>query len=319
VAREWHYWSRNKLDILAGYLSAFNQASGSLDERIYLDLMAGQPENADAVTGERFDGSARIALDAIPGFTRHAFGELSVRNAASLEADLRTRHPLADFRVYPGDCNITIEAMLKELDPYRWAPTFAFLDQQAVELHWATLEKISAFRRSKKYKAEMWILCSPTMTNRGRRGTRGIGYGNNITRFYGTPDWLCIERALDEDLLIPRQFRAEMVNLLRWRLHEQLGYKHTVRIPMHMKNNLEIYDMVFATDNDAGLKIMSWLYGKAFEREPGMAAAAAAAKAGPPKYADDTLFDIDLPPTAMPTWQNEPAWDPRETIWWDLG
>lgn len=60
--RGWNYWTRNKLEILAGYLPAFNNASKKASERIYLDLMAGRPVNVDAVTGEVFDGSARIAM-----------------------------------------------------------------------------------------------------------------------------------------------------------------------------------------------------------------------------------------------------------------
>ena len=81
TARGWSYWSRNKLEILQGYLPAFNQAAKSVEERIYLDLMAGEPENFDRDTEKKFDGSARIALSTTPSFTRFAFGELPPRAA----------------------------------------------------------------------------------------------------------------------------------------------------------------------------------------------------------------------------------------------
>ena len=42
--REWQYWTRNKLSILAGYLPAFNVASKKSAERLYIDLMAGIPK-----------------------------------------------------------------------------------------------------------------------------------------------------------------------------------------------------------------------------------------------------------------------------------
>jgi len=45
--REWQYWTRNKLEILAGYLPAFNSASARSEERLYIDLMAGQPVNRE--------------------------------------------------------------------------------------------------------------------------------------------------------------------------------------------------------------------------------------------------------------------------------
>ena len=54
--REWQYWTRNKLSILAGYLPAFNVASSKRSpERLYIDLMAGEPFNRDKETGEEFD------------------------------------------------------------------------------------------------------------------------------------------------------------------------------------------------------------------------------------------------------------------------
>jgi hypothetical protein len=37
---------------------------------LYIDLMAGQPTNREKITGEEFDGSARLALSA----TRRSLG-----------------------------------------------------------------------------------------------------------------------------------------------------------------------------------------------------------------------------------------------------
>jgi hypothetical protein len=53
MAREWSYWTRNKLEILAKYLPAFTTASrNEAGERICLDLMAGQPKNVERHTGD---------------------------------------------------------------------------------------------------------------------------------------------------------------------------------------------------------------------------------------------------------------------------
>lgn len=82
VGRGWSYWSRNKLEILQGYLPAFTRAATSAKERIYIDLMAGEPENFDRDTGEHFDGSARIALETQPAFTRCILGEKDLKKAA---------------------------------------------------------------------------------------------------------------------------------------------------------------------------------------------------------------------------------------------
>ena len=88
--REWQYWTRNKLSILAGYLPAFNVASKRSPERLYIDLMAGEPFNRDKKTGEEFDGSARLALSCTPPFTRIALCEMP-QKAAALEKGVHSR------------------------------------------------------------------------------------------------------------------------------------------------------------------------------------------------------------------------------------
>ncbi|ABL79353.1 MULTISPECIES: three-Cys-motif partner protein TcmP [unclassified Nocardioides] len=317
MARGWSYWSRNKLEILTDYLPAFNSASkGKASERIYIDVMAGEPENHDRETGESFDGSARIAMAAAPGFTRFAFGEMPPK-AAQLEADLEPRSAGRPFKVYEGDCNATIKGMLADLSDVCWAPTFAFLDQQAAELHWETMAAIAAFRRGKT-KAEQWILWSPAMLIKGLTGSNGDLYFARVDRMYGTNAWRRIFAARRREVITAEEFRAEMVNLIRWRLETKLGYLHTARIPMRMLNGVTIYDMVFATDHDVGLKIMSHLYAKAAEREPRMRQEAIERSKQAPRYADDFLFDMQPAPNpSVPKWRSEPCTDPTERDWWD--
>ena len=318
--REWQYWTRNKLSILAGYLPAFNVASSKKSsERLYIDLMAGEPFNRDARTGEEFDGSARLALSSSPPFTRIALCEME-QKAAALEEDLRARYPdRDDFRVYPGDCNETIGRVLADLDQWRWAPTFVFADQQAAEIHWETLKKIAAFRDGKT-KAEIWLLTSPSMIAKGVAGTNGEAFAARVDALYGTWDWRRIQLARDLGAISAEDYRDEMVNLQRWRLEQDLGYVMTARIPMRMPSGMPIYDMVFATDHPAGSKIMTDLYRKAAEREPLMRQEAKA-KAKDKRSRDagrDTLFD--LPPSSVPvdtlSWDPTDSWDPATRPWW---
>lgn len=305
--RGWSYWSRNKLEILQGYLPAFNKAAKSVEERIYLDLMAGEPENFDRDTQEKFDGSARIAMATSPSFTRFAFGEMPPR-AARIHTDLEARHPGAPFRVYPGDCNVTIKHMLADLGDVRWAPMFAFLDQQAAELHWETMATIAAFRKGKT-KAEQWILWSPAMIVKGATGSNGDAFAARVDRMYGSDRWRQILEARQADAISACDFRAEMVNLLRWQFETELGYRHTIRIPMTMKSGTALYDMVFATDHEIGLKIMSYLYKKAAEREPRMKQEAMDAQSG-----QGALFEDYAGP--LPEWTSEPCWDPSGRPSW---
>lgn len=318
--REWSYWTRNKLQILTDYLPVFTKVSKQ-DVRIYLDLMAGQPTNVERHTGEKFPGSPDIAMRVDPPFSHLRFCELDPGRARSLDADLRNHFPDdRRFQVMPGDCNVTIDAVLAGLTDVRWAPVFAFLDQQAAELRWETIEKLAAFRRNPKgWKTELWLLMSPTMVAKGARGTNAEAFQDRVTRLYGTDDWLRIQRARWASHITAPQFRAEMVNLMRFRLENVLNYKFTHRIPMKMQNKTEIYDMVFASDHDVGDKVMRHLYNQAAIREPEMMREAKWAKEksqGQYSLFEDVGWTQSDPRAGEVLWQPESVWDPAERAWW---
>ncbi len=316
--REWQYWTRNKLEILAGYLPAFNVASKRSSERLYIDLMAGEPVNRERATGEEFDGSARVALQTSPPFTRLAFCEMPGK-ASILETDLRQRFPGRRFRVYPGDCNVTIDEVLADLVPWRWAPTFVFADQQAAEIHWETLVKVAAFRSGPR-KAELWVLMSPAMIAKGVAGTNGPVFAGRVDALYGTNGWRRIQSARGHNLISPEEYRDEMVNLLRWQLEHELCYRLTARVPMRMPSGMTIYDMLFATDHPVGERIMTDLYQSAAKREPRMRQEA---KVQSWRQRDDkvgrmALFEPDpsMIPVESLAWERTSSWDPASRPWW---
>lgn len=168
-SRAWGYWSQAKLQILHRYLPAFLNASSKVDERIYIDAFAGSGDGVDRLTGEEFRGSARIALEAAGG-GQHRFTRLIYFEKASLANDLeqtlRAENPTRDIRVYGGDCNDQIPSALKALANLRWAPTFAFLDPDGLELAWTTLRALADHKRGYRgpasdkpeNKVELWLL-----------------------------------------------------------------------------------------------------------------------------------------------------------------
>jgi hypothetical protein len=91
-----------------------------------------------------------------------------------------------------------------------------------------------------------------------------------ITQMYGTPAWHAIYEAKLDGRIEPREASQEYVNLMRWRLHNELGYKWTYHLLVRNAHNWPIYYMLFATDSDPGRDIMRWLYQEALERFPQM-------------------------------------------------
>jgi three-Cys-motif partner protein len=269
--RSWGWWTEQKLDVLADYLAAFTRASTKAGTTVYLDLFAGQAQNVSRSRDEHpIRGSARRALDTRPPFTVLRFFELASR-AASLDSALKAEYPDRDFRVVPGDCNTMIDAALSGLSGLNWAPTFAFLDQQSTEVQWPTLQRLARHKRADKPKAELWLLCASGLLPRGlriRADTIDAAVADQVTGMFGTDIWTEALAATRDGRLTGAQFRAELTNLMRWRLEQDLGYKTTLALKVTNTSGTGIFDMIFATDHPAGAKIMNHLYTTAVRRQP---------------------------------------------------
>jgi three-Cys-motif partner protein len=272
MPRYWGFWTRGKLDLLRRYLDAFTTASKSQSEILYLDLFGGQPKNRERLTNEDLDGSARIALateDA--GFSRLRFFELEPF-ASRLRTALEAQYSGRDFEVVPGDCNTTIHAALASLEPVNWAPTFVFVDPNGPDIHWTTLEVISKFKKPNLSKPEIWLLLAAGMFIRTlpTDGAVRAEDADKLDRMYGNAQWREIYQARVSGALEPALAREEYVNLMRWRLQHVLGYKRTHPLEIFNERGHSIYHMIFATDHDAGDRIMTDLYNAAADEFPRM-------------------------------------------------
>jgi three-Cys-motif partner protein len=317
--RAWGVWTRLKLEMLADYLNGFATASKGATERVYLDAFAGEGSGVDRVTGDEFPGSARIALDAgeRAGFTRFRFFELESK-ARELETRLRAEYPDADIRVFGGDCNQTIPEALAELRPIRWAPAFAFVDPDGMEVAWETLAALADQKRGHRsprsekpeYKVELWILF-PTSgivrtlaLDEAKVTDADIARAN---RLFGTSAWRAIYELRAAGAISAEQARAEYVNLMRWRLERDLGYRWSH--PFEIKNTIggTLYHMIFSTDHDAGTRIMQAIYGNAAKEFPQMLQEARDRKRGQLALEFDTPY-LDQ---ADVGYEYEPPWEPR--------
>lgn len=282
VRKGWDWWSEVKLQILAEYLHGFTTAvRGRSRAALCLDLFAGTYDNPRRHSPGTFPGSARIALETEPPFTRLAMFELP-DPAAKLEAAIKAARPGDErWRVFPRDCNVTLPDGLAWLEPVRWAPTFAFLDPKGLQVAWATVERLAKWRADQKTKVEQWILLPEPALARvlGLRGVRGSRSADRLDRLYGTHDWIAIHQLRRSGAITPEEMRAEFVNLLRWRLEQDLGYKTTHALQIVNTAGHPVYTMVFATDSTPGDRIMGHVYGSVVTQTiPTMQARAQAAR-----------------------------------------
>jgi hypothetical protein len=96
------------------------------------------------------------------------------------------------------------------------------------------------------------------------------------------------------DRLTGREARNECINLMRWRIENVLGYRWTHPLDIPNEQGVAIYTMIFATDHEAGTKIMTALYRHAAQEFPVMRVQAQRIKAKQAREAKGvlTLFDL---------------------------
>ena len=277
MPRAWGCWSRYKLELLEKYLDAFTTASKRSSTTVYLDLFGGEPENVDRLTLDPIEGSARIALGtADPPFTHLRFFEKGP-NAAKLKQTIAAHYPGRNALVYEGDCNDTIHQALADLHQQRldWPPTFAFIDPNGPHYRWSTLGALANHKpTAAKTKVELWMLFPDSFFMRllPRSGAVQPSSNTAITEMFGTPQWHATWQARLERRITPAEARIEYVNLMRWRLQHELQYRWTYQLQLHTESNAPLYHLIFATDSEAGAKIMRHLYAQAAVEFPQMAA-----------------------------------------------
>lgn len=320
--RNWGFWTRGKLDILSDYMSAFTKACSNLaGETTYLDLFAGNDNNYERGTGRPIAGSARRAILAEPKFNTIVLLESDAEAAQQLNA-LAEEFPDRDVIVRHNDCNTELSAVLNELRlrGLAWRPCLAFIDPYNTGVTWEALEQLSRFRTSGKYKVELFILLMLSQVPRRLRASRDKTR-LEITTMYGTDEWMAYYDGAGAPPVVPSadSQRALMANLFRWRLESGLGYQNTHQFKVKAGRG-HLYDLIFATDNDTGNKIMGDLFTKNTRVFPAMAAAARRTRRDITRAAQgqDALFDTDADPVeSLPNedlYIYSPPVDPH-TLW----
>jgi three-Cys-motif partner protein len=267
AGRGWGPWSRIKLDALEDYVNAFTSAS-SRTRTLYLDLFAGAPENFERGKGTVILGSGHRALAADPPFSRVVLCELQPRTAARLDKTLREAHPGRDLVVLAGDCNVEMPKYLRTLtlDWRRYAAVFAMVDQYSAEVTWETLKFLSEWRQNKRgFKVELWLYFGHGLLPRGLKLAEeqpDPAYAAKVDAMFGTDQWRELWDARYDDAINAAQFRAELVNLMRWRIERKLRYRTTIPLEFTNTTGHPIYTVIFATSNDTGEKIMADVFAK---------------------------------------------------------
>lgn len=265
--RECHDWTRDKLGILTSYLAAYGRACKSAPRGFYFtDAMAGSGFCHIEETDEYLLGSTLIALRSEPPFRRCLSLELSGSNAEALRR--RTEGEGGRSIVLQGDCNRALEAAMDEHIP-RNVPHFVLLDPEGAELEWQTIRAVARHRLGPR-KAEILILFPTEGMNRMLPVESEIALHNEMRLnqlFPPDAKWREVWQRRLDGVISPADARREYV--LRYGAGlTQIGYKTVLHRTIERTSGSLVYHLVFATDDDAGERIMADVFGAMHSNQP---------------------------------------------------
>lgn len=149
--REVGAWSKNKHYFLERYIDAFTTSMKDKPRWSglgYVDLFAGPGMCRIRNSREQIDGSPLIALNApreSKSFNAFFFADKSPDALNAIEKRFTARSAHAKPHVYVGDCNETIDKIVKDMD--RHALYLAFIDPTGLDVHFDTIRKLTSMRR----------------------------------------------------------------------------------------------------------------------------------------------------------------------------
>jgi three-Cys-motif partner protein len=192
-------WTAEKLERVRKYLSAYTTIMSQQPFQFaYIDAFAGtgyrtgKSEGGDAVSlfpdqKDFLDGSARIALQVQPRFTRYIFIEKSEGRFAELQK-LKEEFPSLqkDILLVNADANVYIKDLCLNRS-WRNHRAVLFLDPFGMEVSWDTIEAIA------KTKAiDLWILFPlGVAVNRmlTKSGQIRAAWRTQLNSMFGAEDW----------------------------------------------------------------------------------------------------------------------------------
>jgi three-Cys-motif partner protein len=192
IAYPAHSWTILKLSILAYYVDLYTVIiKSNYKSAFYLDLCAGCGLNHIQETGDIVLGSAIIA-DRIPRPNKK-FDQLILIEQDQKKAEALKRI-LPNAQIIHGDSNSSILAeILNEIDNKPQSHFLAFIDPEADEIHWQTIEALL------KTRGDVIInyMCTSVRRIWGNACRGAEKFIERMDRFFGDESWNVCSHAED--------------------------------------------------------------------------------------------------------------------------
>lgn len=270
-------WTAEKLERVRKYLEAYAKIMNQRFFRFaYIDAFAGTgyrtmrqdedpkelmfPEFVDKEAKNFLEGSARIALQIKPRFTKYIFIEKDARRFLELE---KLKTEFAEARENIILVNAEANAYIKDLcQNYKWTQNRAvlFLDPFGMQVIWETVEAIADTKA-----IDLWYLFPlGVAVNRllKKNGEINEPLRKRLDRLFGTADWYEVfyQKRLKTSLFGENSVTEKIAN------YEAIGNYFVARLkkvfpgvaenplPLLNSKNNPLYLLCFASGNPRGAK-----------------------------------------------------------------
>ncbi len=252
-------WSHNKARFIAQYLKYFVQIT---KHGAYIDGFAGPqyPDHLDAWTAAQVLANEpkwlrQFFLCEIDGRSLKLLDELCASQPVPMSK--AGRKLPRTVTVHPGDFNSSIDQILLSPRLNQREATFCLIDQRTFECHWATLEKLAAFKQPPHNKIELLYFLGVGWIHRAMSGLADL---QTMAPWWGRDDWKTL----------PDLSCFDLAQLVRERFTKELGYRFTAAYPIFDtdESNRVMYYMLHASDHVEAPALMVRAHSKAVRGLP---------------------------------------------------
>lgn len=216
-------WTQEKLTRVSRYLAAYTTALKNFKfDLVYVDAFAGTgyrnlknednhrlmfPDQAGEDAEALHAGSAMIALQTVPRFSRYYFIEQDAEKCTELEKlKLDFSEQASDIRIIKGDANAAIQQICKSPWKRKNLRGVLFLDPFGMNVSWETIEAVA-----RTEAIDMWYLFPLGVgVNRllKKDGNIPEGWKKRLDNIFGNSNW---ERIFYKKEVVPSLFGEEEV------------------------------------------------------------------------------------------------------------
>lgn len=259
------YWSEMKLEIVRKYAAEYSKIMNKqavFKKHLYIDAFAGAGQHISKATGEFVPGSPLNALLIQPPFSEFHLIDLDGTRAAELRRVVGQR---TDVLIHQGENSV----LLKEVFPLcrynDYHRALCLLDPYALNVDWKVIETAGKMRSLEIFYSFMIMDANMNVLWRDPAKVAADQLAR-MDKVCGDRSWrdaACEKKPGLFEVMEEKADNEAVAEAFRTRLKRIAGFKYVpTPVPMRNEQGAVIYYLFFASQNEAGERIVKAIFNK---------------------------------------------------------